>query len=168
MRYFANHPLLCHKVDMNNPAYRPDIMPLLLEAADDAARAGEVPVAAAVTDAGGAVLALAQNRMKRDSNTLHHAEILALKLAIEARGSERLEDCDLWVTLEPCTMCAGAISHARIRRLYFAASDPKAGAVESGVRFFDSAACHHVPEIYGGLSEAAASAQLRAFFAARR
>ena len=82
---------------------------------------------------------------------------------MQARGSERLEDCDLWVTLEPCTMCAGAISHARIRRLYFAATDPKAGAVESGVRFFDSAACHHVPEIYGGLSEAAASAQLRAF-----
>ena len=153
---------------MSEAAYRPDIMPMLLEAAADAARAGEVPVAAAVTDAAGAVLALAQNRMKRDSNALHHAEILALGAAMEARGSERLEDCALWVTLEPCTMCAGAISHARIRRLYFAATDPKAGAVESGVRFFDSAACHHVPEIYGGLSEAAASAQLRAFFAERR
>lgn len=143
-------------------------MPMLLQAAEDAARAGEVPVAAAVTDADGAVLSLAQNRMRRDSNGLRHAEILALEAAMQVRGSERLEDCDLWVTLEPCTMCAGAISHARIRRLYFAASDPKAGAVESGIRFFDSASCHHAPEIYGGLSAAAASAQLRAFFAARR
>ena len=88
--------------------------------------------------------------------------------ALELRGSERLEDCDLWVTLEPCTMCAGAIAHARIRRLYFAARDEKAGAVESGVRFFDSPSCHHHPEIYGGLSEAAAAAQLRAFFEQRR
>ena len=106
--------------------------------------------------------------MRRDGSALHHAEMLVLADALSLRGSERLEDCDLWVTLEPCTMCAGAIAHARIRRLYFAARDEKAGAVESGVRFFDSPSCHHHPEIYGGLSEAAAAAQLRAFFEQRR
>jgi tRNA(Arg) A34 adenosine deaminase TadA len=111
---------------------------------------------------------MAQNRMKRESNALRHAELVALEMAMAARGAERLDGCDLWVTLEPCTMCAGAIAHARIRRLYFAARDPKAGAVESGVRFFDSAACHHRPEIYGGLSETRAAALLRDFFAARR
>lgn len=147
---------------------RPDIMAMLLDEAAAAAAAGEVPVAAAVTDAQGAVIALAQNRMRRDGSALHHAEMLVLAEALAQRGSERLEDCDLWVTLEPCTMCAGAISHARIRRLYFAASDPKAGAVESGVRFYDSPACHHRPEIYGGLSASVASDQLKAFFAARR
>ena len=147
---------------------RPDIMALLLEEASAAAAAGEVPVAAAVTDADGAILAMAQNRMRRDGSAISHAELLALQAALALRGSERLEDCDLWVTLEPCTMCAGAIAHARIRRLYFAARDEKAGAVESGVRFFDSPSCHHRPEIYGGLSEAAASAQLKAFFASRR
>jgi tRNA(adenine34) deaminase len=94
--------------------------------------------------------------------------MLALRKAMAVRGDERLDGCDLWVTLEPCTMCAGAISHARIRRLYFAASDPKAGAVESGVRFFDSPACHHRPDVYGGLSATAAADQLKAFFAARR
>ena len=143
-------------------------MALLLEEAAAAASAGEVPVAAAVTDAEGDIIALAQNRMRRDGNSLHHAEMLALQAAMAVRGDDRLEGCDLWVTLEPCTMCAGAISHARIRRLYFAASDAKAGAVESGVRFFDSPACHHRPDIYGGLSARAASAQLKAFFAARR
>ena len=143
-------------------------MALLLEEAAAAASAGEVPVAAAVTDAEGDIIALAQNRMRRDGNSLHHAEMLALQAAMAVRGDDRLEGCDLWVTLEPCTMCAGAISHARIRRLYFAASDAKAGAVESGVRFFDSPACHHRPDIYGGLSAQAASAQLKAFFAARR
>ena len=143
-------------------------MALLLEEAAAAASAGEVPVAAAVTDAKGDIIALAQNRMRRDGNSLHHAEMLALQAAMAERGDDRLEGCDLWVTLEPCTMCAGAISHARIRRLYFAASDAKAGAVESGVRFFDSPACHHRPDIYGGLSARAASAQLKACFAARR
>ena len=106
--------------------------------------------------------------MRRDENVLHHAEMLAIEAALANRGGGRLDDCDLWVTLEPCTMCAGAIAHARIRRLYFAAFDAKAGAVESGIRFFDSPSCHHRPEIYGGLSEAAAAEQLRAFFAARR
>ncbi len=147
---------------------RPDIMARILDEAAAAAAAGEVPVAAAVTDSDGAIIAMAQNRMRRDSSAISHAELLALQAAFFARRSERLEDCDLWVTLEPCTMCAGAIAHARIRRLYFGARDAKAGAVESGVRFFDSPSCHHRPDIYGGLSEAAAAAQLKDFFAARR
>ena len=167
-RGFAEPCLLCDKTVMTICDPRPDIMVMLLDEAAAAAAAGEVPVAAAVTDAEGAVIALAQNRMRRDGSALHHAEMLVLADALELRGSERLEDCDLWVTLEPCTMCAGAIAHARIRRLYFAARDEKAGAVESGVRFFDSPSCHHRPEIYGGLSEAAAAAQLRAFFEQRR
>ena len=153
---------------MNGFLERPDIMALILAEAEAAGEAGEVPVAAAVTDASGVVIAVAQNRMKREANALRHAELVALEMAMVARGGERLEGCDLWVTLEPCTMCAGAISHARIRRLYFAAHDAKAGAVESGVRFFDSAACHHRPEVYGGLSETKAAELLRAFFAARR
>ena len=153
---------------MNGFLERPDIMALILAEAEAAGEAGEVPVAAAVTDASGVVIAVAQNRMKREANALRHAELVALEMAMVARSAERLEGCDLWVTLEPCTMCAGAISHARIRRLYFAAHDAKAGAVESGVRFFDSAACHHRPEVYGGLSETKAAELLRAFFAARR
>ena len=153
---------------MSGSPERPDIMALILAEAEAAGDAGEVPVAAAVTDSSGGVIAMAQNRMKREANALRHAELVALEMAMAARADERLEGCDLWVTLEPCTMCAGAISHARIRRLYFAAHDPKAGAVESGVRFFDSAACHHRPEVYGGLSETKAATLLRAFFAARR
>ena len=153
---------------MTESAQRPDIMALILAEAAAAGQAGEVPVAAAVTDGSGAVMAIAQNRMKRDANALRHAELVALDMAMAARGGERLDGCDLWVTLEPCTMCAGAIAHARIRRLYFAARDPKAGAVESGVRFFDSAACHHRPDVYGGLSETQAAELLRAFFASRR
>ena len=153
---------------MSGSPERPDIMALILAEAEAAGDAGEVPVAAAVTDASGGVIAIAQNRMKREANALRHVELVALEMAIAARADERLEGCDLWVTLEPCTMCAGAISHARIRRLYFAAHDPKAGAVESGVRFFDSPACHHRPEVYGGLSETKAATLLRAFFAARR
>ena len=153
---------------MTESAQRPDIMALILAEAAAAGQAGEVPVAAAVTDSSGAVVAIAQNRMKRDANALRHAELVALDMAMAARGNERLDGCDLWVTLEPCTMCAGAIAHARIRRLYFAARDPKAGAVESGVRFFDSAACHHRPDVYGGLSETQAADLLRMFFASRR
>ena len=143
-------------------------MDTLLVAAAAAADAGEVPVAAAVANMDGRIIALAENRMKRDGNTLHHAEMLAIQAAIVETGQSRLEGHDLWVTLEPCTMCAGAIAHARIRRLYFAAHDEKSGAVESGVRFFDSPFCHHRPEIYGGIGESEAAAMLRTFFAARR
>ena len=143
-------------------------MTTALALAREAMAEGEVPVAAIITNAEGEVIAKASNRVERDGDPTAHAEMLAIREAAAQLGQHRLNDCDLWVTLEPCPMCAGAIAHARIRRLYFAASDPKAGAVESGIRFFDSASCHHAPEIYGGLSEAAASAQLRAFFAARR
>ena len=144
------------------------MMLTLLAHARAAAEAGEVPVAAAVTKSNGKVIAIAENRMKRDGNALHHAEMLVIFEALRVRQTSRLEDCDLWVTLEPCTMCAGAIAHARLRRLYFGAFDVKAGAVESGVRFFDQPSCYHQPEIYGGLSAAAAADLLRAFFRDRR
>ena len=140
----------------------------LLVAAAAAGDAGEVPVAAAIANSDGQIVALAANRMKRDGNALHHAEMLAIQEAIEKTGQSRLDGYDLWVTLEPCTMCAGAIAHARIRRLYFGAFDEKAGAVESGLRFFDSPSCHHRPEIYGGIRANDAAEMLREFFAARR
>ena len=140
----------------------------LLVAAAEAGDAGEVPVAAAITNTDGQIISIAQNRMRRDVNALHHAEILAIQEALAKTGQSRLDGFDLWVTLEPCVMCAGAISHARIKRLYFAAHDRKAGAVESGVRFFNSSSCHHRPEIYGGISANDAAAILRTFFAARR
>ena len=143
-------------------------MDRLLVAAAAAADAGEVPVAAAIIDADGQIIALAENRMKRDGNALHHAEMLAIQAAMAETGQSRLYEYDLWVTLEPCTMCAGAISHARIKRLYFAAHDAKAGVVESGIQFFDSPSCHHSPEIYGGIGARKAAALLRQFFAARR
>ena len=143
-------------------------MDRLLAAASAAAEAGEVPVAAAITDMGGQIISLAENRMRRDGNALHHAEILAIQAAILKTGQSRLEKCDLWVTLEPCTMCAGAIAHARIKRLYFAAHDEKSGAVESGVRFFDSPSCHHSPEVFSGIGARKAAALMQEFFAARR
>ena len=143
-------------------------MDKLLVAAAAAAVVGEVPVAAAVIDMDGQIVALAENRMKRDRNVLHHAEMLAIQAAMAATDQSRLDGYDLWVTLEPCAMCAGAIAHARIRRLYFSAHDKKAGAVESGIQFFNSPSCHHRPEIYGGIGASDASAMLRRFFAARR
>ena len=143
-------------------------MHIVLEAAQRAADAGEVPVAAAITDSDGQLVCVAENRIKRDVNSTHHAEILAMKEAMKITGKSRLIGFDLWASLEPCTMCAGAIAHARIRRLYFAASDVKGGAVESGVRFFDSPTCHHKPDVYGGIQAARAEKLLKAFFAARR
>ena len=144
------------------------LMDDLLVAAQDAAKAGDVPVAAAIVAPNGTVVALESNRMMRDGNALHHAEILAINAALAKTGGSRLDGYDLWVTLEPCAMCAGAIAHARLRRVYFAAYDAKAGAVESGIRYFDHPSCHHHPEIYGGLSEQAASVMLSDFFAAKR
>ena len=144
------------------------LMDDLLAAARDAAQAGDVPVAAAIVAPDGTVVALETNRMVRDGNALHHAEILAINAALAKTGMSRLDGYDLWVTLEPCAMCAGAIAHARIRRLYFAATDQKGGAVESGVRFFDAPTCHHRPEIYGGIQAAAAQQLLTDFFAVRR
>jgi tRNA(Arg) A34 adenosine deaminase TadA len=144
-----------------------DAMALAFDAARAAAARGEVPVGAVVVREG-VVLAAASNRTLELKDPTAHAEMLALRLACEGVGSERLIGCDLYVTLEPCPMCAAAVSFARIRRLYFAAGDPKGGAVENGVRLYDSATCHHAPEVYGGLRESEAAALLRDFFRARR
>jgi tRNA(adenine34) deaminase len=138
----------------------------LLEAAD-AGKRGEAPVGCVIVREG-AVIARAGNRTLADKDPTAHAELIALRDAARALGSERLLDCDLYVTLEPCTMCAGAISFARIRRLYYGALDRKGGAVDSGVRFFSQPTCHHRPEIYGGMGETRAVALLKEFFAAKR
>jgi len=132
-----------------------------------AAAAGEVPVGAALAR-NGAVVAVAGNRTLRDRDPTAHAEMLVIRQACAAIGSERLVDCDLYVTLEPCAMCAAAVSFARIRRLYYAASDPKGGAVEHGPRFFTQPTCHHRPEVYCGIRESEAAQLLRDFFQARR
>ena len=142
-------------------------MDVALEEARAAAAAGEVPVGCVIVR-GGEVIARAGNRTLADHDPTAHAEMLAIRAAAAALGSERLAECDLYVTLEPCAMCTAAMSFARIRRLYYGASDPKGGAVESGVRFFSSPTCHHRPEIYGGIGEAEASALLKDFFRARR
>ncbi len=143
-------------------------MHLALAEAERAASAGEVPVGAALVDAKGGLLAKAGNRVEALSDPTAHAEILVLRQAAQARGSARLEDCDLYVTLEPCALCAAAISFARIRRLYFGAYDPKMGAVEHGPKFFQQPTCHHRPEIYGGIEESRAGELLRRFFSSRR
>ena len=142
-------------------------MTLALEAAREAAARGEVPVGAVIVQ-GDAVLATAGNRTLADRDPTAHAEMLAIRAACASLGSERLVGCDLYVTLEPCAMCAAAISFARIRRLYFGCDDPKGGAVENGSRFFGQATCHHAPEVYGGIRAGEAAALLRSFFAARR
>ncbi len=128
---------------------------------------GEAPIGAALTR-DGVVIARAGNRTRELADPTAHAELIAIREAAAAIGSERLVGCDLYVTLEPCAMCAGAISHARIRRLYYAAPDPKGGAVDHGPRFFNQPTCHHAPEVYGGIREREAAAMLRAFFTARR
>ena len=156
-----------HDADGVTSLAAPDFMGIALAEAKAAAEAGEVPVGCVIAR-GGEVLAKAGNRTLRDRDPTAHAEILALRAAAEKIESERLIDCDLYVTLEPCTMCAAAISFARIRRLYFGANDPKGGAVESGVRFFNAPTCHHKPEVYGGIGEADAAAILKKFFAAKR
>lgn len=143
-------------------------MALALEAARRGSVAGEVPVGAVVVDASGVILAVAHNRVEADADPTAHAEILALREAGRRRGSPRLADCDLYVTLEPCPMCAQATAFARLRRLYFGAADPKGGGVEHGARVFAATSCHHRPEVYGGLQEQAAARLLRAFFEARR
>ncbi len=144
-----------------------DPMSLAMEEARRAEARGEVPIGAVIVR-DGAVIAVAGNRtLERDDPTAH-AEMLAIREAAAAGGSQRLDGADLYVTLEPCTMCAAAISFARIRRLYFAAPDPKGGAVESGVRFFAQPTCHHVPEIYGGIRAGEAGAMLTEFFRNRR
>ncbi len=128
---------------------------------------GEVPIGAALVRAG-EIIAATGNRVIGDRDPTAHAEILAIRAAAHSLGSERLIDCDLYVTLEPCAMCAGAISLARVRRLYYAASDPKGGAVDHGPRFFAQSTCHHAPDVYGGIRESESADMLRAFFEARR
>jgi tRNA(adenine34) deaminase len=145
----------------------PSFMDAALAQARAAAAAGEVPVGCVIVR-DGAVVARAGNRTLADRDPTAHAEIMAIRSAAASLGSERLEGCDLYVTLEPCAMCAGALSLARIRRLYYAAPDPKGGAVDNGVRFFASPTCHHRPEVYPGIGEAEAAALLKDFFRERR
>jgi tRNA(adenine34) deaminase len=142
-------------------------MDLALEEARAAAARGEVPVGCVIAREG-AVIARAGNRTLAERDPTAHAELVAIRQAAAVLGSERLDHCDLYVTLEPCAMCAGAVSFARIRRLYYGAGDPKGGAVDNGVQFFASPTCHHRPEVYGGLGEAEASALLVDFFRERR
>jgi tRNA(adenine34) deaminase len=145
----------------------PEPMRLALAQAAEAAQAGEVPVGAVVMRAGEPVAAAA-NHMRRGNDPTAHAEMMALREAGRVLGTSRLDDCDLWVTLEPCAMCAGAIALARIRRLYFATSDPKGGAVLHGPRLFGQPTCHHAPEVYAGIGEEEAGRLLRRFFQERR
>jgi tRNA(Arg) A34 adenosine deaminase TadA len=145
----------------------PDPMGLALEEARQAATRGEVPVGAVLVREG-VVIARTGNRMRELGDPTAHAEMLAIRTAAGQEGSERLVGADLYVTLEPCAMCAAAISFARIRRLYYGARDPKGGAVESGIRFFAQPTCHHVPEAYGGIAETESSALLVDFFKSRR
>lgn len=139
-----------------------------LDLAREAAEAGEVPVGAVVTDSRDRVVAEARNAMRGSHDPTAHAEIVALRTAAEALGTSRLDDCTLWVSLEPCAMCAAAMSMARIKALRFAAEDPKGGAVVHGPRWFAQPTCHHRPDVIGGLGEDEAAETLRAFFAARR
>jgi tRNA(Arg) A34 adenosine deaminase TadA len=143
-------------------------MALALEQARGAAERGEVPVGAALFDEDGALIAAFGNQVEQDRDPTAHAEMLALRAGAARLGLKRLAGCDLYVSLEPCPMCAAAIALAHIRRLYFAAYDPKGGGIEHGPRIFDQPSCHHRPEIYGGIAERAAAALLRKFFQARR
>ena len=141
----------------------PSPMELALALAEEAAANGEAPVGAVIVE-GETVLAAERNRMRALGDPTAHAEMLAIRTALAARGTGRLDGCDLYVTLEPCAMCAGAIAHTRLRRIYFAAEDTKAGAVENGIRLFEQPTCHHRPEVIGGLSAGRAEAMLVDFF----
>jgi len=151
----------------NTSPNKPDPMSAAFEAARAAGARGEVPVGAAIMR-DGAIIASAGNRTLLDHDPTAHAEMLAIRAAAAALGSERLVDCDLYVTLEPCAMCAGAISFARIRRLYYAAGDEKGGAVDHGPHFFSQPTCHHAPQVYGEIRASEAAELLKDFFAARR
>jgi tRNA(Arg) A34 adenosine deaminase TadA len=146
----------------------PTPMDLALREATAAASRGEVPVGAVIVDAGGTVIAGAGNRTEDLADPTAHAEMLAIRAAAKALGSPRLADCDLYVTLEPCAMCAAAISGALLRRLYFGAYDPKSGGVEHGAKVFDHATCHHKPEVIGGMQETDAASLLKNFFKDKR
>ena len=151
----------------NNANGGGDPMSLAFAEARAAEARGEAPIGAALVR-DGVVIACAGNRTRELADPTAHAELLVIRAAAAALGSERLASCDLYVTLEPCAMCAGAMSHARIRRLYYAAPDPKGGAVDHGPHLFGQPTCHHAPEVYGGIRESEAAAMLRAFFAAKR
>jgi tRNA(Arg) A34 adenosine deaminase TadA len=138
-----------------------------LDLAAEAAAAGEVPVGAVIVR-DGEIIATSANMMRSGNDPTAHAEIVAIRHAAEVLGASRLDGCDLWVTLEPCAMCAGAIAHAKIARLYYAADDPKGGAIAHGPRFFAQPTCHHRPEVYAGIGGDEAAGQLREFFAERR
>jgi tRNA(adenine34) deaminase len=166
-RFIDKSRLIADFTSRNEHLSQPSFMDVAFAEARAAGAAGEVPVGCAVVR-DGEVVARAGNRTLRDRDPTAHAEVLAIRQAAAALGSERLVDCDLYVTLEPCAMCAAAISFARIRRLYFGAPDPKGGAVENGVKFFAAATCHHRPEVYGGIGEREAARLLREFFAGRR
>lgn len=150
------------------PRERPGHMDLALDEAHKAAERGEVPVGAVIIGPDGRIVAAAGNRTRALNDPSAHAEMLVIRAACAALGAERLTGHDLYVTLEPCPMCAGVISNARIRRLYYGAADPKSGGVEHGPRVFSHTTCHHVPEVYPGLGEEAASGLLKTFFAGRR
>lgn len=152
---------------MSQPFPLPEPMRLALAEARASGAADEVPIGAVVVK-DGAVIATGQNRNRRDRDPTAHAEIVAMRAAAQILGTDRLTDCDLWVTLEPCAMCAGAIAHARIARLYYGAADPKGGGVEHGARVFAHSQCHHRPEQFGGIGADAAAVLLRDFFADRR
>src|SRR5262245_44031025 len=158
----SSHP----GVPLMTPAGNGHMLTALAEAEAAAAR-GEVPVGAVVAERG-RILAQAGNRMRELADPTAHAEMLAIRAACTAAGTERLPDADLYVTLEPCPMCAAAISFARIHRLYFGAGDPKGGGVEHGPRIFSQPSCHHAPELYGGIEEVRSAQLLRVFFAQRR
>jgi len=145
----------------------PEPMRLALEQARKGAGEGEVPIGAVIVK-DGEVIVMAHNQPRTLHDPTAHAELLAIRRAAQRLGNERLDGCELWVTLEPCAMCAGAIAHARIARVYYAAPDPKGGAVEHGARVFEQAQCLHRPEVYSGMGEAEASGLLREFFAAKR
>ncbi len=142
-------------------------MPQALALARKAAESGEVPVGAVIVRQG-EIIGHGYNLTRTHNDPSAHAEIVAIRQACSTLSTDRLEDCDLWVTLEPCTMCASAIAHARIRRLYYGAADPKGGAVESGVNFFAASTCHHAPEVYTGFDEAESASLLKGFFKNRR
>src|SRR4029077_16058359 len=164
---FAEWPSSSRFLPMIRGMTAPSFMDLALKTAKNAGKAGEVPIGCVIVR-DYEVIATAGNRTLTDRDPTAHAEMLAIRRATSALGSERLVDCDLYVTLEPCTMCAGAVSLARIRRLYYGAADPKGGAVDSGVRVFASQTCHHVPEVYSAVGEREAATLLRNFFKARR
>lgn len=142
-------------------------MRVALACAQAAGLAGEVPIGAVVTQ-GGKLIATGENRNRRDNDSTAHAEMVAIRAACAALGQERLTGCDLWVTLEPCPMCAGAIAHARLARLYYGAADPKGGGVDHGARVFAHPQCHHRPELFSGIGEESSARLLRDFFASRR